>query len=529
MARPAAALSHRAANLFAQRQQPSPMKLTSLRSNLRSSRVLLLMLAVGAPLTACGRDATRSTTDPLPSQHQDRPPLQLHVDRKPIDRNAPDRVSYAPVVEKSSSSVVFVYSTRQVRTPRELAPFLNDPTLRRFFDIPGHGQLPDRTQQGLGSGVIVSRDGYILTNNHVIEGADEVKVSIGEALRRYDATVVGTDALADLAVLKIDADDLTPAVFGDSEQLMVGDVVLAMGNPFGVGLSVSRGIVSGVSRGMGMEQIEDFIQTDASINMGNSGGPLLDSEGRVIGINTAILSRSGGFAGVGFAIPINLARHVAEQIVNTGEVRRGFLGVAPQPLTPELAAHFGAERGALVAEVTPGGPADKAGLRPGDVITKVNDAEVADARELLLAVSQLEPGSQAAIEYQRNGRTRTAKATLVQRPDTTVAGLQPQPGAVEDTGVLEGVGVADLTPQIRSELQIPARVEGAIITQIDPASPSARQGLQEGDVILELDRRPVRNAEEAVELSEQIEGPKVMVRIWRDGRSRYLVIDESTG
>lgn len=460
--------------------------------------------------------------------------LGARVDASSIDRNAPDRVSYAPVVERSSESVVFVYSTRQVRAP-ELGPLMDDPVLRRFFGVPGRRGAPgapggpERTERGLGSGVIVSGDGYILTNNHVVEGADEVKVAVGESLERYDATVVGTDALADLAVLKIEADNLRPAVLGDSSQLKVGDVVLAIGNPFGVGLSVSAGIVSAVGRGnLGIEQIEDFIQTDAAINMGNSGGALIDSQGRVVGINTAILSRTGGFAGVGFAIPINLARGVAEQIVATGEVRRGFLGVAPQTLTPDLAERFKASRGALVAEVTPDSPAEKAGLRPGDVITALNGAEVADPRQLLLTVSQIAPGETVKVEYLRGGEQRVADVELDRRPDAAGRRGGGRGGSEgTDDGVLDGVMVSDLTREMRQQLQIPENVQGAVVTGIEPGSPASRQGLRTGDVIQEIEQQPVRSADDAVRRSEELPGPKTMIRIWRDGRSTYVMIDET--
>ena len=484
-----------------------------------------LLLGVACP------PSWAADSKPSSNEAKERPPLKLNIDRKPIDRTEPDRVSYAPIVDKTASSVVFVYSTKQVRV-QEMAPFLNDPVLRRFFGVPGGpgDRAPERTQRGLGSGVIVSADGYILTNNHVVADADDVKVSIGESPKRYDATVVGTDALADIAVLKIDAANLTPATFGDSDNLKVGDVVLAIGNPFGVGQSVSRGIVSALGRGnLGIEQIEDFIQTDAAINMGNSGGALIDSAGRVVGINTAILSRTGGFAGVGFAIPINLVRGIAEQIVRTGEVNRGFLGVLPQVLTPELATQFGTDAGALVAEVTPDSAAAKAGLQPGDVITAVNGSPIRDPRELLLTVSQLAPGTQVQIQFRRDGGVRTASTTLAERPDQAIAGTSRAQEGGSDEGVLDGVAVSDITPQVRSRLQIPERIEGAVITQVDPESPSAEQGLRPGDVILELDRQPVKNAEDAVSLSEQIEGPKVVVRIWRDGQSRFLVVDESTG
>jgi serine protease Do len=482
-------------------------------------------------------------------------PLKLTFDSKPINRESSDRVSYAPIVKRTAASVVYVYSSKRVRTP-DYSSLFNDPRFRRFFDaLPGmprgedgegptipnprntprnnprnapanpRGRSPDQTQQGLGSGVIITKDGYILTNNHVIEDADDVKVSIGESTKRYDAKVVGRDAFADLAVLKIEADNLTAAVIGDSEQLEVGDVVLAIGNPFGVGQSVSRGIVSALSRGVGIGPIEDFIQTDAAINPGNSGGALLDTEGRLVGINTAILSRSGGFAGVGFAIPVNLARNIAEQIVNTGRVDRGFLGVAPQDLTEDLVSQFGTEKGALISEVTEGSPAEKAGLKAGDVIVKVQNSEVRDSRQLLLTVGQFTPGTTVAVEYLRDGKTRTAQVKLARRPDQP--GADSTPETAEDIGVLNGVGVGEITEQVREQLQLPPRIKGALITSIDADSPSARQGLREGDIILELDRKPVIDADSAVKLSEEIKGPKVLVLIWRDGRTRYLAVDES--
>jgi serine protease Do len=462
-----------------------------------------------------------------------RPPLAFNVDPKPVDRDAPQPTSYASVVRVTSPSVVFVYSSKQVRS-EELAPYLDDPILRRFFGVPGgpggaRGRMPDQTQRGLGSGVIVSADGYILTNNHVVDEADDVNVSIGESSTKYDAKVIGTDALTDLAVLKIEAKNLQPAILGDSEQLQVGDVVFAIGNPFGLGLTVTRGIVSALGRGnLGIEQIEDFIQTDAAINMGNSGGALIDTRGRVIGINTAILSRTGGFAGVGFAIPINLVRNVAEQMVRTGAVTRGFLGVAPQTLTPELATQFGSQQGVLVAEVTPGGAADKAGLQAGDVLTRINDVEVREPRQLLLTVSQLPPGSRVTLRYEREGKERTATATLERRPDEALAGARtPGDPADSEKGVLNGVAVMDLTAQARDQFDIPARVVGALVSQVDPTSAAARQGLREGDVIQELDRHAVKDAAEAIKWSEDIPGPKVTVRVWRQGRSQFLVIDES--
>jgi serine protease Do len=522
-----------------------------------------LAFAGTAGLTLWGADAksgkaNKSSKTPSAAKStvadEKRPPLKLNVDRKPINRDAPDRVSYAPVIKRTAASVVYVYSTKTVRG-QDLSPFFNDPMLRRFFDIPGlvpqpdeddeaprgstpkgnrkstprgnsRNRLPDQTQQGLGSGVVVTADGYVLTNNHVVEDADDVRVSIGESNKRYVAKVVGRDAFTDIAVLKIDATNLSPATFGDSDQLQVGDVVLAIGNPFGVGQSVSRGIVSALSRGVGIGPFEDFIQTDAAINPGNSGGALLDVDGRVVGINSAILSRSGGFAGVGFAIPINLVRSVAEQIVNTGRVERGFLGVAPQDLTEDLTSQFGAEKGALISQVTEDSPAARAGLKAGDVITKVNAVEIRDARNLLLTISQIAPNTEVTIEYLRDGKIQTTKTKLSRRDEEALARSDAAP-AGKDIGVLNGVGVGDITPQLRDQLQLPARIKGAIITSVEPDSPSAKQGLREGDIILELNRKPVNDAEEAVKLSEEIKGPQVLVLIWRNGRTRYLAIDES--
>ena len=498
-----------------------------LRSTLLLTTAVAVLGAVGFALRAEDKDKTKSA---------ERPALTLKSDAKAINRDATDRVSYSGIVKKTAPSVVYVFSSKKVKMPENMAPFFNDPQFRRFFGVPDQDQRggrnnPGPVQQGLGSGVIISSDGYILTNNHVIEGADEVKVAFGEPRREFKATIVGRDPKADVAVVKINATGLAAATLGDSDQLEVGDVVLAIGNPFGIGQSVSRGIVSALSRGgLGIEQYEDFIQTDAAINPGNSGGALLDIEGRLIGINTAILSRSGGFNGVGFAIPINQARSIAEQLVKHGRVDRAYLGVQTQPLEAELSSMFNVTQGALVVEVQPDTPAEKAGLKSGDIITKVDETAIRDTRHLQMTVNRLTPGTEAKIEYLREGKPATAKVKLTSLPGQT---RNPgdrfggSGGENKDIGVLNGVGVSDIAADLREQLNLPSRIVGAIITEVEPDSASARAGLREGDIILELDRRPVRNADEAVKLSEEIKGPKVLVRLWRNGASRFLVVDET--
>jgi serine protease Do len=463
------------------------------------------------------------------AQKTEHPSMQLQTDGAAINRDDALRVSYSPIVKKTAPSVVYVFSTKKMRVPQ--MPFFNDPVWQRFFGVPdqgGGGQLPRESEQhSLGSGVIVSPNGYIVTNNHVIDGADDVKVAVGEPRKEYQATIVGRDPKADVAVLKIDATGLPAATLGDSDKVEVGDTVLAIGNPFGIGLTVTHGIVSALSRsGLGIEQYEDFIQTDAPINPGNSGGALVDVRGRLIGINTAILSGSGGSNGVGFAIPSNLVRALADELVRTGKIERGYLGVGTQELTSDLSREFGVDHGAIVTEIARGTPAENAGFRTGDVITKVNGGEIRDPRQLALSVSRLSPGAQVTVTVLRDGKTMDLKATLTNQPDQPRATGSVSGGAQNDEGVLNGVGVTDLNPQLRAQYRVPDDLKGAIVTGVKPDSASARDGLREGDVIVALDRRPVTNADDAVKLSYEIKGPKVLVRLWREGRYLFVVVNE---
>src|SRR6202008_3533073 len=318
--------------------------------------------------------------------------------------------SYSEAVRRSAPSVVNILTSKEIRTPRH--PLLNDPVFRRFFG----DQLPDEAQRAsnLGSGVIVSSSGYVLTNHHVVEAADEIEVALADG-KKLLATVVGNDPDTALAVLRLEAQNLPAINFGSSDALRVGDVVLAIGNPFGVGQTVTSGIVSALGRtGLGINTFENFIQTDAAINPGNSGGALVDAAGNLIGINTAIFSRSGGSMGIGFAIPVSTAKMVLEQIVKNGSVTRGWIGVEAQAISPAVAESFrlGSTRGALIAGVLRGGPADKAGVKPGDVLLEVQGKPVADPTGMLNLIAALAPGQAAKVKLKRHGQDVDATITV---------------------------------------------------------------------------------------------------------------------
>jgi len=323
-------------------------------------------------------------------------------------------LSYAEAAKAAVPAVVFVYTSQEVKSRH---PFLNDPLFRHFFGD-RYGDQPQR-QSGLGSGVIVTADGYILTNYHVVEAADEIEVASNDG-RKFKAKIVGADPESDLAVLKINANGTLPTItFAANDSLRVGDVVLAIGNPFGVGQTVTSGIVSALGRShLGINTFENFIQTDAAINPGNSGGALVDSTGVLVGINTAIYSQSGGSMGIGFAIPVSLARSVMEQIIKTGAVTRGWIGVEVQEISPELAESFGlpSTSGAIIAGVMRGGPADKAGIRPGDVLMAVEDKPVKDAQVMLDLIASLTPGQTAKFTVRREGKELELSGAIGKRP-----------------------------------------------------------------------------------------------------------------
>ncbi|HEX4263711.1 MAG TPA: DegQ family serine endoprotease [Verrucomicrobiae bacterium] len=483
-------------------------------------------------------------------------PPQIKVDDTPIEREAHGVTSYAPIVKRVAPSVVNIYSTRTVRE-REANPFFNDPFFRRFFG-PNDDQDQDQDKnqgqgsrrrrqpraersQSLGSGVIISADGYILTANHVVEGADEIKVALASGGQEFTAKVIGADAPTDVAVLKISGKDLPIVTIADSDKLEVGDVVLAIGNPFGVGQTVTMGIVSAVGRtALGINQYENFIQTDAAINPGNSGGALVDAEGRLVGINTAIFSESGGYQGVGFAVPVSLARSVMERLIKFGKVTRGYLGVDIQSLTTELTQEFNLpdQSGALVTDIEPGTPAAKAGLKNGDVIREIDGKKITDSQQLRLLISQSAPGTKVTVKFLRSEEDKkpvekTTTATLGTLPGQANAKDDNAPDQEKNSNYdsLDGVEVADIDSNARQQYGIPNNVRGAVVSSVDENSNSADAGVREGDVIQEINHEPVKSADDAVRLSDKAHGNRVLLRVWRQnngqGGSFYITVDNT--
>ncbi len=505
---------------------------------------LAIALGIGFPLTVEAQSKSRKPSSTTSSNTN--PPPHLTVQNSPLTKETKATTSMAPIVKRVAPSVANIYSTVIIRdrSGGGAHPFLNDPMFRRFFgdDFGQRSRPRERKTQSLGSGVVVSPNGYLLTANHVVEDADTVKVALtlpgGE--REFDAKVIGADKATDIAVLKIESSTNLPAItLGDSDSLEVGDMLLAIGNPFGVGQTVTLGIVSGLGRGgFGINGYEDFIQTDAAINPGNSGGALVDAEGRLVGINTAIISGSGGFQGVGFAVPINMARYVMDRITTEGKVRRGYLGINIQPLDPRLAKEFNLPEGAagvLVGGVTSGSAAEKAGLRGGDVILEVNGKKVPEPRNLQLLIAQNAPGTKVNLKVLRSDvgkkpSEKTIVATLAELPADLASGATNDGDSGKGQDTLDGVEVSDLDSKTRRQFEIPNRVRGALVSNIEDGSPAAEAGLLPGDVILQINHQPVTNADEAVALSEKAKDGRVLLQIWRGGRggqggTRYVVIE----
>lgn len=425
--------------------------------------------------------------------------------------------TFAPVVKKAAPAVVSIQAERTAKVSMEQNPF-------PFFFGPQQPQ--ERKQRGMGSGVIVSEDGYILTNHHVIEDADDVTVMLSDE-REFEAEIIGSDAKTDVAVLKIEASDLPVLKLGNSETVEVGDIVLAIGNPFGIGQTVTMGIVGATSREFGImaqqQGYEDFIQTDAAINPGNSGGALVNANGEIVGINTAILSRSGGNNGVGFAVPINLAHHVMEQLVDKGRVVRGYMGVGISDVSPAMAKKLGAPdaKGSIVSNVEPDGPADKAGFQEYDIIRAIEGKDVRDTRDLRLQVANTPPGEEIEVAVLRDGKVENLTITLGEFPTEGVVAQKSKSAE----GALSGVSVEELTPAIRQRLRLGANVDGVVVTEVANGSAAAEAGLRPGDVIEEVEKKPVSNMADFREAVDAAGDEALLLLVRSQGGSRFVIIE----
>ncbi len=432
---------------------------------------------------------------------------------------------FADVVSKVTPAVV------TIRTERSASPQLTQlPEGFPFGEMFGQRgprggrQAPAPLQRGLGSGVIVSTDGYILTNNHVVEKSARIQVELSDR-RVLDATLIGADEPSDLAVIKVDATSLPVMAIGDSSAMRVGDLVLAIGNPLGVGQTVTMGIVSAKGRatGFGDGSYEDFLQTDAAINQGNSGGALVNGAGELVGINSQILSPSGGNIGIGFAVPSNMAKNVMDQLVSNGRVHRGRLGVTVQGVTGDLAAGLGLDKaeGALVSEVTPGGAAAKAGLKRGDVILSYQGRAVVDTNAFRNEIAGTKPGSPVTLQVLREGKSSEVKATLEEMAVATEAANRSERGGRGGSGKF-GMTVEPLTPEIANRLELDTDVQGVVITDVDPSGAAASAGLQEGDVIQQINGRSVRSVEQVRSgLDAALDKPVVLL-VARGGSSLFV-------
>lgn len=461
----------------------------------------------------------------------------LKFDKTPLKKQADIVTSYADVIEGVTSSVVTILSSKEVKK-RSRSQML-DPRLRKLFGLPDDFEMPqEHKQEGLGSGVIITSDGYILTNNHVVGGeGTKVKVTLAGTKKDYDARVVGADPQTDVALIKIEATGLKAATIGDSSKLRVGDVMLAIGNPFSLEQSVTMGIVSALGRsnlGITGGGYEDFIQTDASINQGNSGGALMDAQGRLVGINTAIRpGMGGGNIGIGFSIPVNMAIGIVEKLLDSGgSVPRGFLGVYLTDISADMAKALKRDdrKGVMITDVGSDTPAERAGFKPGDLILGYQGAPVNSMAKLRLAISSTEPGKKVDFELLRNGKVEKRDVELGdlgvrnQKIGSANPHSQKPEVKVKTEELVKGITIRDLDPEMSKALGFAADVSGVIVESVDKGSSAAESGLRAGQVITQINQVPVTNMEEATKRLEGFEGEVLLLQVYEQGRRNIIVV-----
>lgn len=431
--------------------------------------------------------------------------------------------SFNDSVKDAIKAVVNISTQKKVRNQLNNNPMFNDPFFQQFFgDL--YSQIPkDRIERALGSGVIISEDGYIITNNHVIDGAEKITVTLPGSTKEYSASLVGADPDGDLAVVRIDKKGLPYLKFGDSSDLKVGDLVFAIGNPFGVGETVTQGIVSALNKnGMGINNYENFIQTDASINPGNSGGALIDSRGVLVGINTAIISRTGGNHGIGFAIPSNIVKSVAKELVKSGKVERGYLGVGIQDVNNDLRSTYADKQGAVVISIEKDSPAKKAGIMVWDLITEVNGKKIKDSADLKNIIGSIAPKEKITLKILRDKKEQVVTLTLGERKNNSKKEVSVSKDSMQ--GELNGLKVEGLTPQLKQHYKIPLDIDGVLVSSVDDDSPAQVAGFAPGDIISQIEEMSIKSTSDFNKALNKYKGKTKRILVYSSRGIKTIVV-----